>query len=118
MGPATVLKVSLAIKQAVGGQGRVLTDVIPRLTHLIGEQPKVVNANGIEAQNRLMFLLRMFLRSVSKASSMVVMSMDDLQWADGASLDLIRMLVTDSENDSFVFIGIARDNELSDIHPF
>eukprot|EP00978_Attheya_sp_CCMP212_P028670 scaffold99653_cov64-Attheya_sp.AAC.1 len=118
MGPAIVVKVSLAIKQAVGEQGRVLTDVIPRLTHLIGEQPAVVDANGIEAQNRLVFLLRMFLRSVSKASSLVVMFMDDLQWADGASLDLIRMLATDSENDSFVFIGVARDNELSDTHPF
>eukprot|EP00978_Attheya_sp_CCMP212_P025460 scaffold81937_cov51-Attheya_sp.AAC.1 len=114
---ATVDKVSRAIKKAVGDQGRVLTDVIPSLIDLIGKQPEVDETTGIEAQNRLVFVIRMFVKSVSKTAKTVIMSIDNLQWADSASIDLIRMLVTDSSNDSFFFIGIYRDNEVTDMHP-
>eukprot|EP00978_Attheya_sp_CCMP212_P000337 scaffold686_cov56-Attheya_sp.AAC.1 len=118
MHPSTVEKLRSAIKEAVGDQGRVLTDLIPSLVKVIGEQPKVDDAIGIDAHNRLVFLFRGFVRSVSKASIRVVMSLLDLQWADGGSLDLIRMLVTDSANHSFIFIGIYQDYDLSyNSHP-
>eukprot|EP00550_Attheya_septentrionalis_P003231 CAMPEP_0198286414 /NCGR_PEP_ID=MMETSP1449-20131203/5507_1 /TAXON_ID=420275 /ORGANISM="Attheya septentrionalis, Strain CCMP2084" /LENGTH=1264 /DNA_ID=CAMNT_0043984147 /DNA_START=149 /DNA_END=3943 /DNA_ORIENTATION=- len=119
MHPSTVEELRSAIKEAVGDQGRVLTDLIPSLVKVIGEQPKVDDASGIDAHNRLVFLFRGFVRSISKASTLVVMSLIDLQWADGASLHLIRMLVTDSANHSFIFIGVyQQDNGVSfNTHP-
>eukprot|EP00550_Attheya_septentrionalis_P002478 CAMPEP_0198284428 /NCGR_PEP_ID=MMETSP1449-20131203/3902_1 /TAXON_ID=420275 /ORGANISM="Attheya septentrionalis, Strain CCMP2084" /LENGTH=1270 /DNA_ID=CAMNT_0043981491 /DNA_START=164 /DNA_END=3976 /DNA_ORIENTATION=+ len=117
MDSGTVEQVSLAIKEAVGEQGRVLTDVIPSLIKVIGEQPEVTDASGIDAHNRLVFLFRGFVRSISKTSNLVILSLLDLQWADSSSLALIKMLVTDSANHSLVFIGVYLDNDLTDTHP-
>ncbi len=105
------------IRQAVGTEGRVLTEVIPNLEHIIGPQPEIPELAGSESRNRFNYVFRKFVRALSGAGSPVVVFIDDLQWADSASLELLRMLLTDLENGHFLCVGAYRDNETDASHP-
>ncbi|QTN38873.1 AAA family ATPase [Cryomorphaceae bacterium] len=106
------------IREAVGEEGKVLTDVLPNLELVIGEQPEVPELGGSEAQNRFNYVFRKFVNAVSTEEHPVVVFIDDLQWADSSSLSLLKSLVTDSDNAYLLFIGAYRDNEVSPSHPF
>ena len=100
------------IQQAVGQSGIVLTEVVPALTYIIGEQPEVPKLEPQEAQNRFNFVFQNFIRCVAKAEHPFVLFCDDLQWADTASLNLIRLLVSNEGNPYLLVIGAYRDNEI------
>ena len=106
------------IQSALGAEGKVLTDVLPRLGHIIGEQPEVAEVGGGEAQNRFNYVFRKFVKAISSADHPVVLFIDDLQWADSASLSLLRVLLTDPENQYLLCVCAYRDNEVTPSHPF
>lgn len=106
------------ILEAVGEQGKVLTDVIPNIIHLIGPQPEVVEVGGSEAQNRFNYVFSRFVGAIASKLHPLVLFIDDLQWADSSSLDLLRNLLTDSASKYFLCICAYRDNEVSPTHPF
>ena len=106
------------ILEAVGEEGKVLTDVLPGLELIIGEQPDIPELGGSEARNRFNYVFRKFAIAVSTAEHPAVVFIDDLQWADSSSLMLLKSLVTDPDNDHLLFIGAYRDNEVSPSHPF
>ena len=68
------------ILDEIGTQGRILTDLIPGLIHIIGEQPEVPELGGLEALNRLNYVFRKFVKVISQQEHPVVMFLDDLQW--------------------------------------
>ncbi|KAL9182917.1 hypothetical protein ACHAXT_004196 [Thalassiosira profunda] len=71
-----------------------------------------------ESRNQFNFAFRSLLRGICDVNGKaLVLFIDDLQWADAASLELIEVLVTDKENTSLLFIGSYRQNEVSDAHP-
>ncbi|MCP4221512.1 MAG: AAA family ATPase, partial [bacterium] len=105
------------ILAAVAPLGKVLTDIIPKLEHVIGKQPEVPYSEGLEAKNRFNYVFQRFIRAISTKDHPLVMFLDDLQWTDHASLELLKQLVTDSQNRYFLFIGAYRDNEVSRTHP-
>ena len=107
-----------AIQEAVGEEGKVLTDVLPRLELIIGEQPDVAEVGGNEAQNRFNYVFRKFVTAISTEEHPIVLFIDDLQWADSASLHLLRVLLTDPENRFLLCVCAYRDNEVSPSHPF
>mmetsp|Transcript_3171 Transcript_3171/g.7013 ORF Transcript_3171/g.7013 Transcript_3171/m.7013 type:complete len:614 (+) Transcript_3171:53-1894(+) len=63
-GSDAVANIKGHILKAVGTNGKVLTDVIPSLGRIIGEQPKVANVTGIEAQNRFRYIAQCFARAI------------------------------------------------------
>lgn len=105
------------IFNAVGQNGKVLTDVIPNLVHIIGEQPEPEKLETQEATNRFNLLFQKFLRVISNAEHPLVLFIDDLQWADLASLKLLQQLLNDEQNRYLLIIGAFRDNEVSEGHP-
>jgi histidine kinase len=105
------------IQQAIGREGRVLTDVIPNLSHIIGDQPPVPEVGGMEAQNRFNYVFRKFIRAISTADHPIALFIDDLQWADAASLNLLEVLMSDHGNGYLLCIGAYRDNEVGHSHP-
>ena len=107
-----------AIQKAIGAEGRVLTDVMPSLEHLIGPQPEVPEVGGAEAQNRFNYIFRKFVKAISGPEHPIVLFIDDLQWADSASLSLLKALLTDSDTRSLLCVCAYRDNEVSAAHPF
>ncbi len=105
------------ILAAVGEQGGVIIDVIPELEKVIGKQPPVTELAAGAAQNRFNLLFQKFIRVFPTASHPLVIFLDDLQWADSASLKLMQLLAGDSQTGHLLLIGAYRDNEVSATHP-
>jgi histidine kinase len=111
-------KLRSSIQAAVGEEGKVLTDVIPNLEHVIGKQPEVAEIGGTEAQNRFNYVFRKLVTAIATQEHPIVLFIDDLQWADSASLSLLNVLMTNPEDCYLLCIGAYRDNEVSASHPF
>ena len=105
------------IREAIGKNGKVLTDVIPNLELVIGPQPEVAQLGGQEAQNRFNYTFRNFIKAVARPEHPLVIFLDDLQWIDSASLSLLKNLLSDSDQNHFLLIGAYRDNEVDATHP-
>ncbi|MEG4032755.1 AAA family ATPase [Microcoleus sp. S36b_A4] len=105
------------ILQAVGDNGQVIIEVIPELEKIIGAQPPALELSGTAAQNRFDLLFQNFIRVFTKPEHPLVMFLDDLQWADSASLRLMQLLVSESATDYLLVIGAYRDNEVLAAHP-
>ncbi len=106
------------IREAVGEEGKVLTDIIPSLELIIGKQPAVADVGGLEAQNRFNYVFRKFINAISSEAHPIILFIDDVQWADSGSLDLLSSVMTDKENQYLMCICAYRDNEVSPSHPF
>ncbi|MEH2198162.1 trifunctional serine/threonine-protein kinase/ATP-binding protein/sensor histidine kinase [Nostoc sp.] len=103
------------ILEAVGDNGQVIIEVIPELAIIIGEQPPAVELSGTAAQNRFNLLFQKFTQVFTNKEHPLVIFLDDLQWADSASLKLMQLLMTDT---GYLFIiGAYRDNEVNPGHP-
>ena len=105
------------ILQAVGENGQVIIDVIPELERIIGKQPPVPELSGSAAQNRFNLLLQKFIQVFTTIEHPLVMFLDDLQWADSASLSLLKLLLSETETGYLLVLGAYRDNEVFPAHP-
>lgn len=103
------------ILQAVGENGQIIIDVIPELECIIGKQPPVPEFSGTAAQNLFNLVFQKFTQVFTNAEHPLVIFLDDLQWADSASLKLMQFLMTDAGH--LLVIGAYRDNEVSAAHP-
>jgi PAS domain S-box-containing protein len=104
------------ILEAVGENGQVLIEVIPELENIIGKQPAAPELSGTAAQNRFDLLFQKFIQVFTTPAHPLVIFLDDLQWADSASLQLLKLLMND--NGYLLLLGAYRDNEVSPTHPF
>jgi predicted ATPase len=103
------------ILDAVGENGQVIIEVIPELSRIIGEQAPAIELSGTAAENRFNLLFQKFTQVFTCAEHPLVMFLDDLQWADSASLKLMQLLMADT---NYLFIiGAYRDNEVNPTHP-
>ncbi|MEK8021907.1 MAG: AAA family ATPase, partial [Candidatus Parabeggiatoa sp.] len=105
------------ILNAVGNNGQVLIDVIPQLELVIGFQPPVVQIAPTEMQNRFNFVFQKCIKAISQAEHPFVLFIDDLQWVDSASLNLLQIIMTNTDIQYLLFIGAYRDNEVNATHP-
>jgi predicted ATPase/signal transduction histidine kinase len=105
------------ILKAVGENGQVLIDVIPELEQVIGPQPAATELSGAAAQNRFNLLFQKFIAVFTTPKHPLVMFLDDLQWADSASLNLMKVLMGESEQGYLLLLGAYRDNEVFTAHP-
>ncbi|MBE9205250.1 AAA family ATPase [Nostoc sp. LEGE 06077] len=103
------------ILDAVGDSGQVIIDVIPELERIIGEQPAVPELSGTAAENRFYLTFQKFTQVFTSKSHPLVVFLDDLQWADSASLKLMQLLMADTAH--LLLIGAYRDHEVTPIHP-
>ncbi len=102
---------------AWGDQGQVLVDVVPPLEFLVGRQPPVAPLPPGEAQHRFNRLVLKFLGVFATPEHPLVVFLDDLQWADLASLRLLRYLLTCADTLPLLLVGAYRDNEINPTHP-
>ncbi|MEG5057733.1 MULTISPECIES: AAA family ATPase [unclassified Microcoleus] len=103
------------ILDAVGENGQVIIEVIPELERIIGKQSPAVELSGTAAQNRFNLLFQKFTQVFTSIEHPLVMFLDDLQWADSASLNLMQLLMADTSH--LFLIGAYRDNEVNPAHP-
>jgi len=106
-----------ALLKELGPNGRVITDIIPAIELIIGKQPDLPVLGPDETNNRFILVFNNFVRVFASKEHPFVIFLDDLQWADLASMTLIKNIMTDPETRHIFFIGSYRDNEVNVAHP-
>jgi predicted ATPase/signal transduction histidine kinase len=114
--PAEIARWRDAVLEAVGANGRLLTDLIPELVRMIGPQPDVPDLAPFDAQLRFQGVFQRFVSIFARVEHPLVIFIDDLQWLDPATLALIEQLATHPEGAHLLLIGAYRDNEVNADH--
>ncbi|MCT7975083.1 AAA family ATPase, partial [Laspinema olomoucense] len=102
---------------AVAPNGQVIIEVIPEFETLIGTQSPVPPLPPAEGQNRFNLVFQNFIKVFTQPEHPLAIFLDDLQWADSASLQLVQRLMTAADSQYLFLIGAYRDNEVSATHP-
>lgn len=97
---------------AVGSNGRVLTDLVPELEEVVGPQPSIPALPPREAHARFQRVFADFLRAAATAEHPLALFVDDLQWTDPSTPELLLHLLVDEGLEHVLFIGSYRDNEV------
>ncbi len=103
--------------EALGSNGRLMIDLVPELTLVVGEQPPVAELPPQDAQRRFQLVFRRFIGVFARPEHPLALFLDDLQWLDAATLDLIEDLLTQAGVQHLLLIGAYRDNEVDAAHP-
>src|SRR6195256_2734212 len=102
---------------ALGPNGQLMVNLVPELEFVIEKHPPVPDLPPRDAQNRFQMVFRRFLGVFARKEHPLALFLDDLQWLDAATLDLLEHLVTHSEVRPLLLIGAYRDNEIGPAHP-
>jgi predicted ATPase/transcriptional regulator with GAF, ATPase, and Fis domain len=105
-----------ALQDALDPNGLLIVDLVPELKHVIGEQPSVPELPPSEAQRRFQLVFRRFLGVFARPEHPLALFVDDLQWLDAATLDLLEDLLTQADLRHLLLIGAYRDNEVHATH--
>src|ERR1700726_1464579 len=106
-----------ALSEALSPNGQLIVNLVPALELVIGRQPPVPDLPPQDAQNRFQIVFRRFLGVFARKEHPLALFLDDLEWLDTATLDLLEHLVTHPEGRHVLLIGAYRDNEVGPTHP-
>jgi PAS domain S-box-containing protein len=106
-----------AFLDALGPNARLTVDLVPELKLIIGEPPPVPELAPQDAQRRFELVFQRFIGVFARADHPLALFLDDLQWLDAATLDLLEYLLTRSDLQHLILIGAYRDNEVGPDHP-
>lgn len=105
------------IQSAVSPNGQLLVEVIPELLHILGRQPAVTPLGPVESKNRFGLVFEAFVRVFTGRAHPLVIFLDDVQWIDASSLELVQRLVSDPTCQHLLVIIAYRDTEVKATHP-
>lgn len=106
-----------AFQEALGPNGRLIADLVPEIKLIIGEQPPVPELAPSQAKARFQLVFRRFIGVFARPEHPLALFVDDLQWLDAATLDLIENLLMQEDVRQLFLIGAYRDNEVDPNHP-
>lgn len=103
--------------EALGDNGKLLVDVIPELALIIGEQQELPEVDLVQAKYRFVNALRGFIKVIATKDHPLILFIDDLQWSDTASLELLGTLLSSGSETALYLICTYRSNEVGEAHP-
>jgi len=106
-----------AFREALGPNALLMVDLVPELKLIIGEQPPVPDLPPQDAQHRFQLVFRRFIGVFARPEHPLALFLDDLQWLDAATLDLLEDLLTQADVQHLLLIGAYRNNEVDASHP-
>ena len=106
-----------ALLDALEPHGALMVDLVPELKLIVGEQEAVPELPAPDAQRRFQLLMRRFIGVFARPEHPLALFLDDLQWLDAATLDLLEDLLTQESVPHLLLIGAYRDNEVDASHP-
>ena len=106
-----------SLSEALGPNGQLIVSLVRELELVIGAQPPVADLPPQDAKNRFQMVFRRFLGVFAQAEHPLALFLDDLQWLDTATLELVEHLIRDPEVRHLLLIGAYRDNEVGPAHP-
>lgn len=107
-----------ALSEALGSNGQLMVDLVPELKLIIGEQSSVPELPPQDAQRRFQMVFRQFIDVFARPEHPLALFLDDLQWLDAATLDLLEDLMVHPDLHYLLLVGAYRDNEVAGTHPF
>ena len=106
-----------ALVEALGTNGQLMVEMVPEIKLIIGEQPPVPNLSPQDAQRRFQLVFRRFIGVFARPEHPLALFLDDLQWSDAATLDLLEDVLVQSDVRHLMLVGAYRDNEVNAAHP-
>jgi serine/threonine protein kinase len=106
-----------ALREALGPHGELIVNLIPELEYVVGKQPPVSELSPQDAQTRFHGLFRRFVGVFARPEHPLVLFLDDLQWLDTATLQLLEVLIIEQEMRHVLLVGSYRNNEVDSSHP-
>src|SRR5207344_1310632 len=101
-----------ALREALGPNGQLIVNLVPELELVIGKQSPVAELPPQDAQNRFQMVFRRFLGVFARKEHPLALFLDDLQWLDAATLELLEQLITDPDVRHVLLVGAYRNNEV------
>ncbi|MCP4690112.1 MAG: AAA family ATPase, partial [Desulfobacterales bacterium] len=105
-----------AVQSSVGEFGQVLTDIVPEFENLIGKQPAIAPVSPLETVARRNSVFSNLVEDICAVGRPLVLFLDDLQWADSATLSLLETIIRKNPKNLLIILSY-RDNEISPAHP-
>ncbi|MFP2905596.1 AAA family ATPase, partial [Pyxidicoccus sp. 3LFB2] len=102
---------------ALGANSRVISDIVPELEELLGPQPALLKLEPVGTSGRLHLVFQSFVQALAAAEHVLVLFLDDLQWADAGSLQLLKALASDPDSRHVLLVGAYRPREVGPDHP-
>jgi predicted ATPase len=106
-----------ALTEAVEPNGQLIVSLVPELEFVIGKQPPVPDLPPRDAQNRFQLVFRRLLGAFARPEHPLALFLDDLQWLDAATLDLLEHLLTHSEVRHLLLVGAYRIVIMNGVRP-
>jgi PAS domain S-box-containing protein len=106
-----------ALREALGPNGQLIVNLVPELELVLGSQPPLAELSPQDAKSRFQTVFRRFVGVFARPEHPLVLFLDDLQWLDAATLDLLEHLVTHADVRHLLLVGAYRDNEVGPAHP-
>jgi len=106
-----------ALRDALGLNGALMVDLVPELRLIMGEPPPVPELPAPQAQLRFQLVVRRFVSVFARPEHPLALFVDDLQWIDPGTLDVLEDLLTRADVQNLLVIGAYRDNEVDVSHP-
>jgi predicted ATPase len=117
MDATSLASIKARMLSGLGNNAGVAIQLVPSISLITGPQAAAPSLGQTEAQNRLHRTFVSLLRIFATSHNPLILFVDDLQWADQSSLQLLQQLTTDSEFRHCLIIGAYRDNEVTRAHP-
>ena len=105
------------IKETLGELGGEVVKIAPTLTDLIGTPPKLVELEPEKEKIRFLITITNFLTSLATPDSPLLIFLDDLQWVDDGSLEILTRFAEKLQNTPTILIVSYRDTEVDQAHP-
>jgi histidine kinase len=106
-----------SIRSALGANAGLLVELLPKLGQVLGPQDPPVPLDPVAAQNRFQLAVRQFIEALAQDGHPIAIFLDDLQWADSPTLDLVHYLLRGNRIANLLIIGAYRDSEVGEEHP-
>jgi len=103
--------------EALRPNGRLILEMVPELELIIGAQPPVPELAPRDAQSRFQLVFRRLLGVFARPEHPLTLFLDDLQWLDSGTLELLEGLLSPPAVGRLLLIGAYRDNEVDADHP-
>ncbi|MFK7692992.1 diguanylate cyclase [Paenibacillus sp. HJGM_3] len=107
-----------SLSDRLGHNASLLANLIPELQTLIGERPALEPLNPAEETNRFFMTFELFIEGLTRGETPLVLFLDDWQWADRSSIQLLDKLAGAAGLGTLLVIGAYRDAEITPDHPF
>ncbi|MGG1552474.1 AAA family ATPase [Paenibacillus ferrarius] len=102
----------MRLQEALGLSASVIAEIIPEVGLLLGGVPAAEELQASESKKRFIYAFRKFIQALASKEHPLVLFIDDLQWADTSSLQLLHALLVDPECQYLLFVCAYRHTEV------